>query len=168
MKSTYQESLNPRVYVFTPSCIACQKYGNQIGILSVETGLLTQIRGPISPRGFVVQERQRYQSSSKFFELFKKFHKKGLAPPQRTQNPQMGNQNFEKIENFQNFRIFVTFKKKLRCAFWVPPTHSGHILDHFSKNCGLKENFDKIFFSGFWTFFTLFKGENTLKMTIFA
>ncbi len=73
----------------TPFPHTCQKYGKQIGILSVETGLLTQIRGPLSPRGFIVQERQRYQSSSKFFELFKTFHKKGLAPPQRTQNPQI-------------------------------------------------------------------------------
>ncbi len=133
-----------------------------------KTGLLTQIRGPLSPRGFIVQERQRYQSCLKIFELFKNFHKKGLAPPQRTQNPQMGKQNFEKIEIFQNFTIFAFFKKKLRCAFWVPPTHSGHISDYFSKICGLKENFDKKIFSGFWTFCTLFKGKNTRKMSIFA
>ena len=150
-------------------CQTCQKNGNQIGLLSVETGLVTQIRGQLSPRGFIVQERQRYQSSLKFFELFKNFHKKGLAPPQRTQNPQMGKQNFEKIEIFQNFTIFVFFQKKnLDVPSGYHQPIQGTFRTIFRKFVDLKKILIKKTFSGFWTFCTLFKGKNTRKMSIFA
>ncbi len=82
-----------------------------------------------------------------------------MAPPQRTQNPQMGNQNFEKIENFQNFAILVTFKKSLDVPFGCRQPIQGTFWTFFRKIVDLKKILIKNCFLGFGHFVPYLKAK---------